>query len=410
MKTSVLSKSNLFLPAGAYNPRAIKGMEKVDLSSLGIFSDISGSDTDRRQGYNAAGDLVYQTSDGFDLNVLWDEFQAAVAAMNAERQPIIDLLTFPVNDPIERVPQISSVEFEEASEYGEPRGYRPAASYFTLGYGFKFYDLANRFTWKFLADAPASQIEATAAMAMEADNRLVFREVMSALYNSTNRTADIMGQAVNIYALYNADGTVPPQYKSNTFDGTHTHYLTSGAATVVSEDLDDMYEHVRHHGYSMENGVQHVLVVNTAEAKVIRTFRVASGDQYDFIPAAGQPGQFLDTGSVLFGAIQPGNNLGGLTVIGKYGPMIIIEDDLFPASYMSLIGTGGLANLNNPVGFREHSNKSLRGLKLIKGRDDSYPLIDSYYARGFGTGIRHRGGAVVMRVSASATYTAPSFS
>jgi len=386
-----------------------KGLELVDLASLGIFPSISGRDVDPLQGFNAAGDPVYQTVDGFDLNVLWEEFQSAVAAMNSQRQPIIDLLTFPVTDPIERVPQISSADFEESSEYGEPRGMRPAAAYFTLGYGFKWYDLATRFTWRFLADAPMSQVEATAALALEADNRLMFREVMRALYTNTNRTADIQGQAVNVYALYNADGTVPPQYKSNSFLSTHTHYLTSGGAVVNSIDLDDIHEHLRHHGYSMENGVQHILCVNSAEGKTIRTFRVATGAQHDFIPSTGQPGQFLDTGTVLFGAVQPGNSLGGLSVIGKYGNMLIIEDEMFPPGYITLVGTGGQANLNNPVGIREHSNTSLRGLRLIKGRDDSYPLIDSFYNRGFGTGVRHRGGAAVMQITASATYTAPTF-
>src|SRR5690606_6003636 len=111
---------------------------------------------DRAQGFNAAADIVTQTVDGFDLNSLWTEFQEAVALINAERQAIVDFLTFPVQDLIERVPQISSAQFEKASEYGEPRGIRPTGAYFNLGYDFDWYDLAARFTWKFLADAPSS--------------------------------------------------------------------------------------------------------------------------------------------------------------------------------------------------------------------------------------------------------------
>jgi hypothetical protein len=46
-------------------------------------------------------------------------------------------------------------------------------------------------------------------------------------------------------------------------------------------------------------------------------------------------------------------------------------------------------------------------LRLVKGRTPDYPLIDSFYNRGFGTGIRHRGAGVVMQITASGTYTIP---
>lgn len=360
-------------------------------------------------GYNAAGDLIRQTVDGFDLNQIWNEFQATVEVQNAARTTIIDLLTFAVTNNVDRVAQISSGDFEKASEYGEPRGLRPSGAMLTLGYDFEWYDLAARFTWKFLADAPASQVEAINAMALEADNRLIYTKVMDALYNPANRMADINGQDVNVYALYNGDGTVPPKYKTNTFDGTHTHYLASGATTVEPADLDDMYEHLRHHGYSMENGVTHILLVNEREAKTIRTFRSANGASYDFIPATGQPGIILPADQQIFGAAQPGNMYAGLNVTGRYGNWLVVVDDMFPMGYMAGVGTGGRGNLNNPVGFREHANPSLRGLRLVKGPNPDYPLIDSFYNRGFGTGVRQRGGSVIMQVTSAASYTAPTF-
>jgi hypothetical protein len=358
-------------------------------------------------GFNAAADLITQTVDGFDLNSIWGEFQASIALQNAQRQAIVDLLTYPVTDLIERVAQISSGAFEEASEYGEPRGLRPTGSYFNLGYDFKWYDLAARFTWKFLADAPRSQVDAINAMALEADNSLVFSKVMNAIFDNRNREANINDQIVPVYPLYNGDGTVPPKYKSNTFDGTETHYLVSGAATVTPGDLDDMYEKMRSKGYSMENGVKHVLLVNHREGMTIRGFRVATGATYDFIPAQGTPAQYMPIDVQLFGGPQPAGTYAGLVAIGSYGPWLVVEDDLFPSTYMVGLGTGGRANLNNPVGIREHTNTQLRGLRLVKGATPDYPLIDSFYQRGFGTGIRQRGGAVVMQVKASGTYDRP---
>jgi hypothetical protein len=104
---------------------------------------------------------------------------------------------------------------------------------------------------------------------------------------------------------------------------------------------------------------------------------------------------------------QVASTFRGLNVVGSYGTLLIIEEDYIPAGYMVALASGGQANLNNPIGLREHQNAGLRGLRLVKGRSDDYPLIDSYYARGFGTGVRQRGAGMVMQVTTAASYTAP---
>jgi hypothetical protein len=357
------------------------------------------------KGYNASADVLTMSADGRDLNEIWTEFQATVAIQNAERQRLIDLLTFPVTNVIEDVPQFGTEDFEEASEYGVPVGIRPDASVLSLGYTFKWYDIANRFTWQFLADATSQRIEAVHQQVLDADNRLLFKEVMKTIFRNTNRTASIKGQNYNVYAFWNGDTTVPPAYKANTFDGTHTHYRSSGAATITAGDLDEITDDFKSHGYSAENGSTTFALVNVAEANVIRTFRVATGSRYDFIPAQGQPGLILPD-STLVGQSQVASTFRGLNVIGNYGPLLIIEEDYVPAGYVVALVSGGDANIQNPVGLREHANPGLRGLRLVKGRDAAYPLIDSYYARGFGTGIRQRGAGMVMKITAGA-YTIP---
>jgi hypothetical protein len=37
----------------------------------------------------------------------------------------------------------------------------------------------------------------------------------------------------------------------------------------------------------------------------------------------------------------------------------------------------------------------------------TYPIIDSYFQRSFGVGVRHRGGAACMQITSGSTYTAP---
>lgn len=386
--------SKLFLPGSSFGKSA-------------ALQTLIGSELPRLGGTNQSSDLVSKTVDGFDLNTLWNEFQATVDIQNAERTKIVQLLTFPVTSLIERVAQVSSARFEVASEYGEPRGIRPQTGYFNLGYDFEWYDIASRYTWKFLAEAPAEQIKAINAMVLEADNVLIYEKVMSALFaGNVNREATISDQLVPVYGLYNADGTVPPQYKSTTFDGTHTHYMTSGDTAIVPSDLDDLYQNVAEHGYTKGNGYSFVVIAPSREVKAIRGFKIANAATYDFIPAQGDFTQLLPINQQLVGS-QPPSTWQGMNVAGAYGPMLIIEEDSFPAGYVIGLATGGPENLGNPVGFRQHENTSLRGLRLVKGASADYPLIDSFYNRGFGTGIRQRGGSAIMQITTSATYTPP---
>lgn len=359
-------------------------------------------------GYQDTRDvLVPSTTDGVDLNDLWTEFQESVQLANAQRTLIINFLTFPVTENIETVTQLSGAKFERASEYGEPRGMRQKPAVLSLGYDFAWYDLAARYTWQFLADADAAQVTANNGAALQGHNELVFELVLSALYNNENRETDIDGKIIAVKALWNADGTVPPKYKTNTFDGTHNHYMVSGAATIDSGDLDDLFEQLRHHGYDRSNGVQQIVAVNSREGKAIRQFRVANGDTYDFIPSLGEPQDvILDQGQQVSGG-RASATYQGLRAIGTYGEQLILEDDLFPVGYVLVVGSGGSMNLNNPVGIREHKTPALRGLRLVKGRDADYPLIDSFYNVGLGTGIRQRGGAAVMQIKASGAYTPP---
>lgn len=387
--------------------RGTKGMELVNLAELGILPGVGGG----RYGANVQADVVTQTSDGRDLNGIWDEFMALLNAVNGGRQSIINFLTFSVQNPNELVAQAGSgVDFEDATEFGEPQGRRVVPTYFNMGYTFKWYDLGARYTWQYLADAPAYQVEAVANAAVEAYWRKLMFEVLKCVFNNNNLVATINGTAVNVYKFYNNDGTVPPTYKSNTFLGTHNHYRTSGASTMNAGDFDEIIADFQSHGYSLENGYEMVMMLHSTQGAVARTFKsTANGGTgvYDFIPAQAQPGAFITTTQQLIGQGRVADTLKGLAVIGSYGPMVIVQDDFMPSTHIFAFTTGGTLNLNNPVGLREHANPNLRGLRLVKGRVPNYPLIDSYWATGFGTGIRQRGAGMCMEITTNGTYTIP---
>jgi hypothetical protein len=416
-----INKNGLVLPDLVMPGRALatapkRGMELVDLRSLGILPGVFGGAN--RLGTHVAADVVTQTADGTDLNSIWSDFMSLLNVVNGQRQSLINFLTFNVTSPIETVTQPGSgVDFEPASEFGEPVGSRILPTYFQMGYTFQWYDLAARYTWQYLADATDQMVNSVANASVEAYFRLVMFNVLKTLFNPTNLTATIRQNPYNVYKLYNADGTVPPTYKNNTFTGSHTHYKNSGTDNVLeATDLDTMViDDFASHGYAIENGYRLVVLANTVVANQIRNFRSAvntaqavAGNygRYDFIPAQGQPGQVLNQTQQIFGQSQVAPSLDGLTVIGTYGPLTIVQEDFLPTTHILAFASGGADNLQNPVGLRQHANSALHGLRLVKGRNADYPLIDSFWAAGFGTGIRQRGAGIAIALT-TAAYAVP---
>ena len=372
---------------------------------------VFGSDVEQG-GYHTAGDVVTVTNDGIDLNALWGIYQDSMQIYNEAMDRLSALFTFPVTNPIETVPQVGEAQFEEATEFGVPKANRVELDYFQLGYDFRNYDTATRYTWMFLRDSDARQVDAIHQEILRADRRLVFRKIMEAIFDNRNRTTDIRNQNYNVYPLYNGDGTEPPTYKGTSFDGTHSHYIVSGNSAIDSSDVEDAYTHIAEHGFGLENGTVFVMLANKAQVKEMRKWRAgqvsANGvvANYDFIPAANQPTMILPNAEGLLGSLPP-DSFKGMRVVGSYADILIIEESYIPQGYFLMFGTGGAANLQNLVGLREHVNPAYRGLRLLPGNRQRYPLIDGYYARSFGTGIRQRAGGVVVQIKASGSYDIP---
>lgn len=126
--------------------------------------------------------------------------------------------------------------------------------------------------------------------------------------------------------------------------------------------------------------------------------------KFDFIASSNAPA-YLSNEEV-HGA-KPPPDYNGLPVTGSYGNALLIESYFIPSGWAAVVASGGPDSDDNPVGFREHVNPAYQGLRVIPGHWQDYPIIESFLARGFGVGCRHRGAALAFQITANASYTPP---
>ncbi|SFA61514.1 hypothetical protein SAMN05444374_11812 [Rhodococcoides kroppenstedtii] len=359
-------------------------------------------------GYSTVGD-IHQTADGKDWSSIWSEFQETLKLLNTQRTAVARLFTAKTANSSDFIEQsIGDNEFEEASEFGVPKSVRLSPSLLELGYPFRWFDSRKGWTWRFLAEVESGQLEAIHAAVLEADNRLVFSRVLRALLTKTPKLQrDVNEYNVPVYPLWDGeDDAKPPSYAGKSFAPGHSHYRTTNGA-FEGVDLDYLIRNVTEHGYGSDFGSQIVLLAHPDTANVITTFRAgqvaADGGKAanDFIPAANAPAFLSD--KVIIGDRAPGS-YEGLKVLGSYGEGFIVTSNWVPVGYVVAVASGGQ---HAPLAFREHKKANLRGLLLIPGDNNAYPLQNSYYTRSFGVGVRHRGAAAVLQVTAGETYTSP---
>lgn len=364
------------------------------------------------RGTNTQGDvLVNQTSDGVDLNEVWAEFASTLSLYNQQRTALASLLSYQTTRQIDAVPQaVGGAQFEVASEFGVPQGHRVPKDILKLAYGYEDYDISTRFTWKYLRDADSRQVGAVHNSVLEGANRMTTTAVLERLFDPTQSQSS---EGNTIYPLYNGDGMFIPPHLGEEFDpDTDTHYLTTTSAVLDPSDVETLMEKVTRKGFDASSGRKLLILANRDEAKMIATFRAgeAGADgveaHFDFVVSHAAPPRLVT--EQIIGDQAP-SDWNGLPILGSYGDAYVIQSAFIPKGYVAVVATAGPGVEGNPIGFRVHAVPEYQGLRIIPGADQRYPLLDSYYAIGFGTGVRHRGAAAVLQVTTSATYTKPVF-
>lgn len=375
-----------------------------------IHRDIVGSDL----GFNVAADILTRTADGVALNTLWEDFSDSLSQWNAGRSAVAALFSSNTTDSQFLLPEgENDIELDAQSEFGVPTAGRVDMNFLRMGLPLNWFDKASRFTRKFLRDASAEQVRAQHTAMLEADNRKVFRDTMSALTTKAtagNRVANENG--VQVFDLWDASsGEVPPAYAGRTFSSSHDHYLVSGAATIDGGDLKALADTIQEHGFGLRaSNEQIIIMVNPAQADVITTFRRDPLNQaqnpFDFIPSVSAPAYLTDV--TIVGDKAPAT-YNTLDLIGSYGDAWIHKNHFIPAGYVLAVATAGPNSARNPLAFRQHPQTENQGFRLLPGVNNRYPLIDSVYERGFGVGVRHRSAAAVMQIKATGSYSNPTW-
>lgn len=368
-------------------------------------------------GVNVVGDvLVNKTADGVDLNAVWTEFRDLLDLWNKERTSITDLLAFRTTATGEAVPQnVAVASFEQATEMGVPRAANVPGDALLLGHTFRDFDLAGRFSWKFLRDADLRQVESVMNGVLAADNKLTTGTILQRILDPAERKNEF---GARVFGLYNGtDGITPPPYLGRTFSASESHYIASRASQIDSADIEDAVRLITRKGFNAESGAQLLILANPDEAERIMAWRAGHESRpkedaetsgpvasYDFIPAKTAPPFITPTGE-LVGEQVPGS-FHGIPVLGSYGESWLIQSDYICSGYVLVVASYGPNSPNNVIGFREHPNAAYRDLRHIPGTGP-YPIVNSYHQRSFGVGVRQRGAAVAIQVTTNNTYTAP---
>lgn len=330
-----------------------------------------------------------RTIDGQPLSEVWDELTERNAAFNNTMDRVTALFVRPVFRAQDRVAVPSSNGFEEATELGRPTKRR--VQYVFRGFPLRHVDTAFGYTQEYIDQASRDEIVSVQSEVEVDWTRENMVEVLEAIFTEDN-TTDMDG--ISIKRLYNGDGEVPPQWKSYTHDGNHTHYLTANGPDAT--DIYTMETHLVHHGFDGDLW----LFVNRADMPTVRAMT-------GFVPAVG-----ADRATVVDGMIVGGSGTtaapNGIPVQGYLGKFNIVEEDEIPSGYYLGMATGGALSPRNVVGLRFHENPSARGLRLVQGPRQDYPIYDAYYDGYLGAGVRQRGAAVVLQDTAG-SYADPTF-
>ena len=305
-----------------------------------------------------------RTIDNVRANSLYDKYIGWIDEYNSNPEYVSEFIQR-VGVAIDKPNAVlteAPLEFVESADLFMPDWQK--AKEIAIPVDLKYYALGQAFTRRFIQANPSQVLNERTKKAIAADQRLVMKKYFG--------TTLIKGAS----GFYDGSSFTPPNYKNNTFETSHQHYVMSnlgvGDAVWDIDDIRWVKEHILEHGYSALN--LHMY----ANANTIRDIEGWATWIASSTPTV--PTSLTDTLSTE-GFAQ------GVSIEG----FVLHHEEWIPDDYMLF-----LSHDEPCVAHRVHPNPSARGLKLIPGRNSNCQLEDSYYERSIGTAVIGKGAGVVM--------------
>jgi len=192
------------------------------------------------------------------------------------------------------------------------------------------------------------------------------------------------------YGLYNGQFaaeeilTAPPRFQNNTFAAGHTHYYGTNNATLALAHITAAKQTIRHHG----NMGSLAGFINSVQQQALED--LASFTQ----------------SSIIRSPISDSVAVSGFSEVFQLLGVTWHVTEMIPSGYMAIVETSG-DETRRPMVMYEPAN--MRGLNLMPGPMNDYPLVESFFERWFGVKVANRGAGVAIQIVASTTYTNPTF-
>jgi hypothetical protein len=330
----------------------------------------------------------------------FEEIASALAIHNRLTNEMLGTFVERTTDRLRRYGSTDSMAMDELDEFGSPDAQKIAAGA-SVGFPLRLYGIALQWTRKYMQNHTAAELAAQVVAAMDADTKVIYRQIRRTLFTPTNSTGylDRLVDNVNIAvrALVNADSQpIPPGPYGDTFTAsTHTHYLYTASTSLAAADLTGLVSTVREH-----YGTGQVEVyINAAQETAVRALTGFTAITPVFVTPATSAAAIVQE----YNLIDPANRQ-----IGYYGAnyVPVWVKPWVPAGYLFAYVNGAPA----PIALRERANGS--GDFVLAYEDEDHPLRARAWEREFGMGIweRTNGAALYVDTGAAGAYVATTIS
>lgn len=325
---------------------------------------------------------------GINFSEFIDRVDGALAAVNANDDPLITALTYRTNSDRVTGGYGASKTFQRAAEYTVPRPQKGSGS----GWLLPLYENAMTlgFTKKALDVMTVETFEGELSTTVQAVRRGQRADVLEGLFTMDERTLDNdgtgatpgfigSGSGTNVYS-----GPVPPGETVGTYD--HYYRLpTSGLEAAVKTAFDKFAWF--HPGPFDLIATPTILSTITGFNAYVPAgsplIRAAQGDAEALV----DPNQYL---GVLFNSIR-----------------VRPAETQISGNQFAIVKTYGSNDNRNPLAWRF---SDIWGADAWVEDRDLYPLANAVINQNFGVGVNDRAGALLIDVDSSGDYTAPTIS